>query len=509
MCVPGIVQPRRQEIEAYLKEHGPVPGLTMLYVEETWLSRVLDFSAGPLSSTVLRPLFYFGYASWQRAAYKRAKQLHSQAPFELAHHLNMLGYREPGYLWKLPIPFFWGPVAGASDMPWAYLAILGWRDRFAYGLRNLANGIQKRLARRPKKAARAAAKIWAIGEDNRRMFAEHFGVAVDCLCEAGGKPEPRLAAVKTYDPRSEPLRLVYAGLHIGRKGVPILINALARLGGEFPVTLTCIGSGPEQAKWQQLARRLGVAEQITWTGKLSHDDALREMAKSHVFAFASLQEASSTVILEALSLGLPTICHNACGMSVIVNEDCGFKVPLVSPAQSSHGFAERSVTFMHIRRSWPDSRRALSGEARSAVGIAPPVQLPRTTTACYQHRKSRLRARRLRQGTERELSRVPESQTLLGGVGAMHGTRRGLSRAIGLEIDKQRIPPIDTTIAFSSLHHCTTRRSEVARRENRQFSPNSSQFSVRKNPTLRIHVWGVLHKNAGHAHVAGSRHILC
>jgi hypothetical protein len=28
--------------------------------------------------------------------------------------LNMIGYREPGYLWKLNVPFVWGPMGGTN-----------------------------------------------------------------------------------------------------------------------------------------------------------------------------------------------------------------------------------------------------------------------------------------------------------------------------------------------------------------------------------------------------------
>jgi len=336
MCIPGTRDPHRQEIESYLKEHGPIPGLTMLYIEPTWLFRLFDRN----SSSLLRPLFYIGYASWQRAAYRTVKRLHAEKPFELTHHLNILGYREPGYLWKLPIPFFWGPVAGASNMPWRYFPMLSWRDRVAYGLRNIANEIQKRLASRPRKAARAAAHIWAIGEDNRRMFTDVFKVPAECLCEAGGKPRPELASIKIYDPANEPLRLVFAGYHIGRKAVPIVLHAIARVANEFPITFTSLGSGPEKPKWQQLAQRLGISDKVTWIDELPQVQAHARMAQAHVFAFPSLQEASSTVTLEALSLGLPVICHDACGMGFIVTGDCGIKIPMRSPEQSIQGYAD-------------------------------------------------------------------------------------------------------------------------------------------------------------------------
>jgi glycosyltransferase involved in cell wall biosynthesis len=340
MCVPGIAYPHRKEIEDHLARHGPIPGLTMLFVEEPPLYKFFDRT----SSSLLRPFFYIGYAAWQRVALKRVREIHAQQPFELTHHLNILGYREPGYLWKLPIPFFWGPVAGASNMPWPFMKILSWRDRLAYGLRNIANEIQKRLYRRPRKAARSAAHIWAIGEDNRRMFTEVFNVPAECLCEAGGKPQPALATVKQYDPKTEPLRLVFAGYHIGRKAVPLILHAMAKVKDEFPVHFTSLGSGPEREKWQALAADLGIADKVNWIAELPHAKAMEEMARAHLFAFPSLQEASSTVTLEALSLGLPVLCHDACGMGFIVNDSCGLKVKMKNPRMSIDGFADAMRT---------------------------------------------------------------------------------------------------------------------------------------------------------------------
>jgi len=213
-------------------------------------------------------------------------------------------------------------------------------------LRNIANEIQKRCYPRPRKAARTAAHIWAIGEDNRRMFTDVFNVPAECLCEAGGKPQPELASVKKYDPKTEPLRLVWAGYHIGRKAVPLVLNAIAQIGNEFPIQFTILGDGPENAKWKALATELGITDKIIWTGNLPHAQAAIEMSKAHVFTFPSLQEASSTVTLEALSLGLPVICHDACGMGFIVNENCGIKIPMISPQQSIDGYAQ-SLRFLH------------------------------------------------------------------------------------------------------------------------------------------------------------------
>ena len=71
-------------------------------------------------------LYYCAYGLWQRKAYKRAKELHAEKPFDVAHQLNMIGYREPGYLWKLPIPFVWGPVGGAPNEPMSFRKMFSW-----------------------------------------------------------------------------------------------------------------------------------------------------------------------------------------------------------------------------------------------------------------------------------------------------------------------------------------------------------------------------------------------
>jgi glycosyltransferase involved in cell wall biosynthesis len=146
--------------------------------------------------------------------------------------------------------------------------------------------------------------------------------------------------VKTYDPTIEPLRLTFAGFHIGRKAVPLILHAIAKIGNEFPITFTSIGSGPQRDAWIELARRLGIADKINWIAELPQAQAHAEMSKAHVFAFPSLQEASATVTLEALSLGLPILCHDACGMGFIVNDSCGLKVPMEGHDASVNGLAD-------------------------------------------------------------------------------------------------------------------------------------------------------------------------
>ena len=56
--------------------------------------------------------FYKYYREWQWKTYLLAKDICKVEKIDVLHQLNMIGFREPGYLWKLSqengVPFVWG-----------------------------------------------------------------------------------------------------------------------------------------------------------------------------------------------------------------------------------------------------------------------------------------------------------------------------------------------------------------------------------------------------------------
>ena len=88
---------------------------------------------------------------------------------------------------------------------------------------------------------------------------------------------------------------------------------------------------------KELAKELEL-DNIEWIKKVKHSAVFEMMAKADVFVHTSIQEATSSVIMEALTMGLPVVCHDAFGMSMAINDSCGIKVPLISPEESVKGF---------------------------------------------------------------------------------------------------------------------------------------------------------------------------
>lgn len=327
--------PTAADIARYKREHGLPPrlGIHCLQAEPRTV-RIHDAHARP----GLWFLFYEAYRRWQLQVLGLARELHAARPFDVVHHLTVIGYREPGYLWQLGIPFVWGPINGAAMIPWKFIAGFGFSGAYRHLTRNVMNAIQMRLPSRSRKAAEAAAKIWAVTQEDRDMVESIWKCHAELMIETGATPCAS-AVTKTRAP-GEPLRLVWCGIVEARKALHLLLEALGKLPASVAWTLDVIGDGPQRKDWEALAAALGLDHRVRWVGKVDHSTAQQMMGGGHVLVHSSLKEGTPHVVLEAMSRGLPVICHDACGMGVAVDHTSGIKVPLRSPRESIGGFLE-------------------------------------------------------------------------------------------------------------------------------------------------------------------------
>jgi len=297
-----------------------------------------------IERSTLKPLMNLAYQSWLRDAFKLATRLHRQHRFDLVHLITYVGFRFPGTFYQLDIPFVWGPIGGLENTPWQFLPSMGPAGAAYYAGRNVVNTLQKRLLPGPKKAfAKAAAcgGIIAATEGIRREIEKWYGHQSEVIPEVG----PPATIADDFQRRSpdEPLRLAWSGRHDAGKALPLLLRALAELPRQTPWNLTILGQGPDTAKWKRLADRLGLADRCTWTGWLPRDVAVSRLHAAHLFVITSLKDLTSTVLLEALSQGLPVLCPDHCGFSNVVTDACGIKLPIHTPKQFSRELAKAIV----------------------------------------------------------------------------------------------------------------------------------------------------------------------
>ncbi|NKJ43120.1 glycosyltransferase [Novosphingobium sp. SG720] len=105
----------------------------------------------------------------------------------------------------------------------------------------------------------------------------------------------------------------YAGALVSYEGLDLLIEALALLKAQgLDIDLLVMGDGPLRASLEEQAQRLGLAQAVTFTGRLDPAQARARMAACHI---ACLPRRRSDVtelvppikLVEAMALGLPAV----------------------------------------------------------------------------------------------------------------------------------------------------------------------------------------------------------
>jgi glycosyltransferase involved in cell wall biosynthesis len=317
-----------------------------------------------IMNSPLKPAMNLAYQRWLGDAKALAEVLAREQNFDLVHLVTFVGFRFPGRFYQLGVPFVWGPIGGLENTPWRFLPAMGPRGAAFFAVRNIVNTLQKKFLPGPKRAMKAAGsrgrgELIAATAGIQQEIERWYGEKSEVICEIG---PPEGAAERAAKPSKrqpgEPLRLVWSGQHLPGKALPLLLKALAKLSADLNWELTILGEGPCTKKWQKLARRLGVAERCEWVGKLPRDEAVHRMGQAHLFCITSLKDLTSTVLLEALSLGVPVVCPDHCGFTNVVTEDCGIKLPLHRPKQL---IADLAQSIDRLGRDEHERRRLAAG----------------------------------------------------------------------------------------------------------------------------------------------------
>ena len=110
--------------------------------------------------------------------------------------------------------------------------------------------------------------------------------------------------------------LLYVGSGFQRKGLPAALKALARL--RSPAHLIAVGK-ERLSPYRRLAKKLGVASSVTFTGPLS--DVAPYYLGADLFIFPTIYEPFSNVCIEAMAAGLPVVTSRINGASEVIVED--------------------------------------------------------------------------------------------------------------------------------------------------------------------------------------------
>jgi glycosyltransferase involved in cell wall biosynthesis len=146
----------------------------------------------------------------------------------------------------------------------------------------------------------------------------------DCSCS---EFRDRYRFSRENRPNDSPL-LLYTGANYQRKGVTFIIKSLPQIVKKFPlVHINIAGSDPHQSKFSDLAKKMGVRENVSFLGRISTNELYRLFSSSDLFLMPSLYESFSFALLESMSFGTPPIAGNIGGSDeLILDGENGFLV---------------------------------------------------------------------------------------------------------------------------------------------------------------------------------------
>ncbi len=308
----------------------------------------MHFYYNPVSEEVRRMCwnqgdwrFYKYYKEWQWKTYLIAKDICTKKRIDVLHQLNMIGFREPGFLWKIEgVPLVWGPVDAKEMFPVEYLEGAGLKAKLFIRLKNRITKWQLQHSKRVAKMIEKAAVVISASSNSQQSFKKYFGIDSPLINETG-------CYVKDETPTERQPKDTFDLLWVGkadfRKQLSLAIRAVA--AARHPDLRLHVVGGGDVSEYENEAETLGVNDLCVWHGAVSHDEVQRIMRQSDLFFFTSVAEGTPHVVLEAIGNSLPVLCFDTCGQGDSVDETVGIKIPLTNPRQSVKDFAEKIELF--------------------------------------------------------------------------------------------------------------------------------------------------------------------
>jgi teichuronic acid biosynthesis glycosyltransferase TuaC len=250
-----------------------------------------------------RPLTYASWGRWAARPLRRAlDELYRRWPFELVHAHYAVPAGDATLRWMRRRHRTGTPlVVSVHGGDLSYTAARSVRGR------RVVTEVLRAADAVIANSELTRGRVEELTAEPARLRVIHPGA--DLREPAQRHPDPTLVTVAHLEPH---------------KSQDDVVRALAALSGRHPrLRYVLVGQGPDRAPLEQLARSLGVGDRVRFTGALSHEAAMAELARCHLHVMASRHDAFGVAHIEAMAAGLPTIAGAGTGAEDIARAGGG------------------------------------------------------------------------------------------------------------------------------------------------------------------------------------------
>jgi glycosyltransferase involved in cell wall biosynthesis len=265
------------------------------------------------------------YYLWQKRAVKEARKLAHHIKFDFVQHVTYVSCILPSFMYKLGIPFIYGPVSGGENIPKVIDFPMSSKSKLIETIRFLTQLIP-RYAPSVRKAFEKAKLIIAVTEETKELIPLKYRSKVKVVQAIGIKndffePEPP-AKVNSV------CKILCAGRMLYWKGFELAIQAaINALDRGADIELTVLGDGKEE-HIQKLRNMSGkyLDQKIKFIKRVEYDQMKSFYDQFDILMNCSLRDSGCLVVIEGMSRGLPVICVNTGGPRVNTDDSCAIKI---------------------------------------------------------------------------------------------------------------------------------------------------------------------------------------
>lgn len=295
---------------------------------------------------------------WQLGTIPIIKKILREENIDYTHYLTFGSMWMPTVLPFFDTPFIWGPVGGGDCEPMSFAKVLPYKDRIVLLLRHLLNwsSFCNPLVLLPAWRARI---ILCRTYNSSKVIPKCFANKIRIVQETGME----LLEAKKYELERSCLKIITTGRLMYSKNIISAIHALALLPENVKYEYTVVGSGPAKIMLQEAAKKLGIDHKVIFVDEVTRTEVISMLRESDLFLFPSLREGASWSLMEAMSVGLPSICLNWAGMQVTTDDTCAIRLPVTDSNQLSRDIAAAIMQFVEN----PSKLREMGAAARERI----------------------------------------------------------------------------------------------------------------------------------------------
>lgn len=251
------------------------------------------------------------------------------------------------HTWILQMDIFGGVAARLSGIPWifresssvtAYLPT--WKNRLRI---RVCSGASAVICN-----SRGGDKYWKIQLPSIRRYIVKNGLPVHEIDRVMAAFPPGLS-------KSEAKIVLYVGRLISdssaNKNLKAFLEALVHIRQQQNVLGILCGDGPQWSELEVLRHKLGLTEDVHFTGHLPFTSVIALMKKAAVFVSLSAYEGCPNTVMEAMACGCPLVLSDIPAHREILDESCALFVDPSNILQTAAviGHALRDVDGSKVR----------------------------------------------------------------------------------------------------------------------------------------------------------------